>query len=75
MIQEDAAPQDGPKQATYSDDWDGVRFQLHITRKDAHRLEVIELGVRASFALAQENESSAGARSLILSDRFARAVR
>ena len=60
--------------ATYSHDFDGRRFQLSIDRSDVHRLEVIELGLRASFALAQENESSAVARPFILSDRFARAV-
>jgi hypothetical protein len=43
-------------------------------RDDDHRLEVIELGVRVSFALAQENESSPVARRFILSDRFVMAV-
>jgi hypothetical protein len=47
--------------ATYSHDFDGRRFRLPINRDDAHRLELIELGLRASFALAQENESSAAA--------------
>jgi len=60
--------------ATYSHDYDGKRFQLPINRDDAHRLEVIELGVRVSFALAQENESSPVARRFILSDRFVMAV-
>jgi hypothetical protein len=60
--------------ATYTHDFDGRRFRLPISREEAHRLEVIELGPRASFALTQENESSASARPFILSDRFARAV-
>ncbi len=60
--------------ATYSHDFDGRRFQLPIDQSDVHRLEVLELGLRASFALAQENESSAEARPFILSDRFTRAV-
>ena len=60
--------------ASFSHDFDGRRFRLPINRQDAHRLEVIELGLRASFALAQENESSDEARPLILSNRFAKAV-
>ena len=62
-------------QATYSHDWAGERFQLPIARDDAHRRETIELGLRVSFGLAQENESSAEARPFILSDRFDAAVR
>ena len=62
-------------QATYSHDWAGERFQLPIDREDHHRQETIELGLRVSFALVQENESSAEARPFILSDRFAKAVR
>lgn len=56
--------------ATYSHDYDGQRFQLPIDRHDEHQRELIELGVRVLFALAQENESSAAARPFILSDRF-----
>lgn len=61
--------------ATYSHDYDGERFQLPIAREDAHRREIIELGLRVSFALAQENESSAEARAIILSGRFGQGVR
>lgn len=61
--------------AAYSHDWLGQRFQLPIARDDDFRRELIELGLRVSFALAQENESSAGSRPFILSDRFAEAVR
>ena len=62
-------------QASYSHDWAAERFQLPIHRRDDFRRELIELGLRVSFALAQENESSAAARPFILSDRFAQAVR
>jgi hypothetical protein len=61
--------------ATYSHDFAGERFQLPINRGDDFQREIIELGQRVSFSLAQENESSAAARPFILSDRFARAVR
>ncbi len=61
--------------ATYSHDFDEKRFQLPIYQKDNHQREIIELGLRVAFALAQENESSAEARPFILSDRFAGAVR
>jgi len=61
--------------AAYSCDFDGKRFELRITREDAHQREVIELGVRVAFALAQENESSPEARPCILCDRVVRAVR
>jgi len=61
--------------ATYSHDFDGERFQLPIDRDDHFQREIIELGLRVCFALAQENESSAGARPCILLDRFAGAVR
>jgi hypothetical protein len=56
--------------ATYSHEFDGRRFQLPIRRDDDFRREIIELGLRVSFALAQENDSSLGIRPLILSDRF-----
>jgi len=56
--------------ATYSHDFDGQRFQLLIHRGDDHRLQLIELGLRVAFALAQENESSASARQFILRDRL-----
>ena len=62
-------------QATYSHDWAGERFQLPIDRGDDFQRELMELGLRVSFALAQENESRAEARPFILSDRFAAAVR
>lgn len=62
-------------QATYSHDNDGERYQLPIDRDDRFRRELIELGLRVSFDLAQENESSAEVRPLILLNRFARAVR
>jgi hypothetical protein len=60
--------------ATYSHDWAGERFQFPIESGDDFRRELIELGLRVSFALAQENESSAGVRPFILSGRFAEAV-
>ena len=62
-------------QATYSHDWAGERFQLPIHRKHDFRRELIELGLRVAFDLAQENEASAEVRPSILLDRFARAVR
>lgn len=62
-------------QATYSHDWVGERFQLRIDSGDDFQRELIELGPRVSFELARENESSAGARPFILSDRFAQAER
>lgn len=62
-------------QALYSHEWAGELFQLPIDRGDVVQRELIELGLRVSFALAQENESSPGARPFILSDRFDRAVR
>jgi hypothetical protein len=62
-------------EATYSHEWDGRRSQLPITRDDHHQREIIELGLRAAFALAQENESSAGARPFILAARFAKGAR
>jgi hypothetical protein len=62
------------EEATYSHDFDGRRFQLSLSREDDHRLEVIELGVRVAFALAQENESSPVARRFILADRFVMTV-
>lgn len=62
-------------QATYSHDYDGKRFQLPIDRGDNHQREVIELGLRVSFALAQENESSVQARPCILLDRFSGGLR
>ena len=61
--------------ATYSHDFDGERFQLPIDRGDDHQREIIELGLRVSFALAQENESSDQARPFILLDRFSGAAR
>ncbi|MFN2588778.1 MAG: hypothetical protein ABR613_11775 [Actinomycetota bacterium] len=60
--------------ATYSHDFEGERYQLPIDRDDNFRLELMELGLRVSFDLAQENESSPPARRCILSDRFAQAV-
>ena len=62
-------------QANYSHDWAGERFQLLIHRRDDFRRELIELGLRVAFALAQENESSDEARPFILSSRFAEEVR
>ena len=56
--------------ATYSHDFYGERFQLPIDRDDHFRRELLELGLEVTFALAQENESSAEARPLILSARF-----
>ena len=61
--------------ATYSHIFDGEPFELAIARDDHHQTELIELGLRVSFDLAQENGSSDEARPFILSDRFARAVR
>lgn len=61
--------------ATYSHEFEGDQYQLPIDRDGDFQRELIELGLKVSFALAQENESSAEARSLILLDRFARAVR
>ncbi len=60
--------------ATYSHDFEGTRYQLPIGRGDAFRREPIELGLRVSFALAQENESSGTARPLILASRCEGAV-
>jgi hypothetical protein len=60
--------------ATYSHDYGGQRFQLPIDFDDDFQREIIELGLRVSFAMAQENESSAAARPFILSDRFAQAA-
>lgn len=62
-------------QATYSHEWAGERFQLPIDRADVFQRELIELGLRVSFALAQENESSDEVRPVILSGRFAEGVR
>lgn len=62
-------------QSTYSHEWAGDRYQLPICRGDDFRRELIELGLRVSFDLAQENESSAAARGFILAARFAEAVR
>ena len=61
-------------QATYSHECAGERFQLPIHRADAFQRELIELGLRASFALAQENESSVEARPVILSERCGQEV-
>ena len=61
--------------ATYSHEFAGERFQLPIDRDDDFQRELIELGLKVSFALAQENESNAEARPHILLDRFAKAVR
>ena len=61
--------------ATYSHDYDGERFQLPISRDDSHRRELMELGLRVSFALAQENASRYSARLSILAARFDEAVR
>ena len=61
--------------ATHNHEFDGKQFQLPIDRNDDFRRELIELGLRVSFALAQENESSAEARPYILKDRFVGAVR
>ncbi len=61
--------------ATYSDEFEGRRYQLPITRDDVFQLELIELGLRVAFALAQENESSAGARPFILRARFSKEAR
>ena len=52
--------------ATYSHVFDDEVFELPISRDDHHRRELIELGLRATFALAQENESSPSARLPIL---------
>ncbi len=60
--------------AMYSYDFEGRRFELPLDRSDVHRRELLEFGLRVSFALAQENESTAEARPHILSDRFAMAV-
>lgn len=59
---------------TYSHDFDGERFQLPLRREDEFRRELIELGLRVSFDLAQENESSPGVRHFILAARFEMAV-
>lgn len=56
--------------ATYSHIFEGERFQLLIGRDDHHQRQLIELGLRVSFALAQENESSASVRRSILAGRF-----
>ena len=56
--------------ATYSYVFDGQAFEIPITRDDHHRRELIELGLRATFALAQENESSPSARLSILRSLF-----
>ena len=62
-------------QATYSHDWAGERFHLQIVRENDFQRELIELGLRVSFDLAQENESSPGARPFVLAARFTEAVR
>lgn len=59
--------------ATYSHDYDGTRFQLPITRDVEHRRQLIELGLRVTFALAQENESRHTARLAILAARTEKA--
>ena len=56
--------------ATYNHDFAGEGFQLPIERDDHQQRELIELGLRVSFALAQENESSLRARLAILAHRF-----
>lgn len=56
--------------ATYSRIFEGERFQLPIDRDDHHRRDLIELGLRASFALTQENVSSPSLRRSILFNRF-----
>ena len=61
--------------ATYSHIFDGESFELAIARDDHHQTELIELGLRVAFALAQENESSDEALPFILSSRFAEEVR
>ena len=58
------------EEATFSYVFDGQAFELPIARDDHHRRELIELGLRATFALAQENESSPGARLSILRSLF-----
>lgn len=45
-------------QATYSYDWAGRRLQLPLEAGDDVRRVLIDLGLRVSFALAQENERS-----------------
>jgi hypothetical protein len=60
--------------ATYSHECEGTRYQLPIERADEFRLELVELGLRVSFDLAQENESSRAARRCILSNRLAQAA-
>lgn len=48
--------------ATYSYVFDGQAFELPIARGDDHRRELIELGLRATFALAAgERVESLGA--------------
>ena len=42
--------------ATCSHDYDGERFELPINRDDRFQRELIELGLRVSFDMAQENE-------------------
>ena len=54
-------------------DYDGERFELPINRDDRFQRELIELGLRVSFDMAQENEC-AEARSFILKGRFDEAV-
>ena len=56
--------------ATYSHVFDGEVFELPVSHDDHHRRELIELGLRATFALAQENESSPLARLSILRSLF-----
>ncbi len=62
-------------QASYSHKWAEQRFQLPINRADVFQRELIELGLRVCFGLAQENESSDEARPVILSERFGQGVR